>query len=94
MGLFPHNCYDHNIVNQPEMEYRVAKYPFRVMHRYIVKETGEDKYWDSTHCPVCFWNTEVDLWSSLIDKGTKFCSRCGQKINWEDDTEQEVTDDG
>ena len=83
-GLFPHNP-DITILSQPEIEYRNAKYPFRVKHTYIAKETGEHKHWVSTHCPVCFWNHDIDFWSSLIDKGTKFCRRCGQKIYWDDD---------
>ena len=88
--LFPHNEYDANIVNQSEIEYRTAKYPFRVRHHYIDNTTKEEKTWDSTHCPVCFWNYEVyGLWDCMVDKGTKFCRRCGQKIKWEDD---EVTE--
>ena len=82
MSLFPYNS-DPSIVRQSEIEYRVAKHPFRVRHRYIAKETGKDLHWDSTHCPVCFW--KVDLWDSLIDKGTNFCRRCGQKILWEEE---------
>lgn len=88
--LFPHNEYDSNIVNQPELEYRIAKYPFRVRHEYIVKETKEDGHWDSTHCPVCFWDKNVDFWDSMIDKGTKFCRICGQKIKWENEDENDI----
>ena len=83
--LFPHNQYDTDIVNQPEIEYRVAKYTFRVRNAYKSKETGELKHWDSTHCPVCFWNKEYGFWDSMVDAGTKFCRRCGQKIKWEDE---------
>lgn len=88
-NLFPHNCYNAEIVNQPEIEYRVAKYPFMVRNAYKKKETGELVYWDSTHCPVCFWNTKYGFWDTMVDKGTKFCRRCGQKIKWE---EMEVQD--
>jgi len=82
-SLFPNNCYDPNIVNQPEIEYRTAKYPFHVRHRYIDAQTGEHRYWDSSHCPVCFWNKEVRLWDSLIGEDDKFCRRCGQKVIWD-----------
>ena len=82
--LFPNNQYDADIINQPEIEYRTAKYPFRMRHHYIDSTTKEEKTWDSTHCPVCFWNYKVyGVWDSMIDKGTKFCRRCGQKIKWE-----------
>ena len=87
--IFPHNTFDPNIVNQPESEYRVAKYPFHIRHEYIDTETGESRYWDSSHCPVCFWNEKYGILNSMIDKGTLFCRRCGQKIKWE-----EVTQDG
>ena len=81
--LFPHNCYDTNIVNQSEIEYRTAKYPFHMRHRYIDAATGEHKSWDSAHCPVCFWKNDVDLWDSIVDRGTLFCRRCGQKLKWD-----------
>lgn len=85
-NLFPHNEYDADIINQAEIEYRIAKYPFRVRHKNIDAETKEVITWDSTHCPVCFWNHEkYGLWDSLIDKRAKFCRRCGQKIKWEDE---------
>ena len=86
MRLFPNNS-DPNIVNQSEMEYRIAKYPFHVRHRYIDSKTGESKYWDSSHCPVCFWKTGLGIWESLIDKSTEsdivYCRRCGQAVKWE-----------
>lgn len=83
--LFPNNQYDPEIVNQPEIEYRTAKYPFRIRHHYRDAKTGERLSWDSTHCPVCFWNLEYGCWDCLIDKGMRFCIRCGQKIKWEDE---------
>lgn len=83
--LFPRNCYDPNIVNQPEIEYRTAKYPFHVRHRYIDASSGKAKFWDSSHCPVCFWNERIGLWDSVIGKDSMFCKRCGQKIRWDDD---------
>ena len=83
MRLFPNNS-DPSIVNQSEMEYRIAKYPFHVRHRYIDSKTGESKYWDSSHCPVCFWKTEYGIWDSLIDKNKDsdivYCRRCGQAV--------------
>ena len=85
--LFPHNMYDPDIINQPEVEYRVAKYPFRVLHKYIIKGTDKEGAWVSTHCPVCFWNENYGLWDCLIDRKVQFCHRCGQKINWDDDPE-------
>lgn len=85
MSLFPNNS-DPSIVNQSEMDYRIAKYPFHVRHKYIDAKTGESKYWDSSHCPVCFWKTEFGLWDSLIDKykdsDIVYCRRCGQAVKW------------
>lgn len=75
-----------DIVNQPEIEYRTAKYPEYVRMEYRNAETGEIIVWDSPHCPVCFYTRRC--WDSLISKGTKFCPECGQKIKWkEDETE-------
>jgi hypothetical protein len=87
--LFPHNCYDPKIVNQPEIEYRVAKYPFRVRNAYKESGSGELVYWNSTHCPVCFWNMDIDFWDSMIGNGTRFCRRCGQKIKWDEEEFEE-----
>lgn len=85
--LFPNNIFDPNIVNQPEQEYRKPKYPFYVRHRYISATTKEEKYWDSPHCPVCFWNKKYGIWESLIDKlegsDIVYCRRCGQAVKWE-----------
>ena len=83
--LFPHNSYDANIINQPEIEYRKAKHPFRMRNRYKDANTKEELIWDSTHCPVCFWNKQYSCWESLIDRDTNYCPRCGQKINWSEE---------
>ena len=92
--LFPNNQYDADIINQPEIEYRTAKYPFRMRHHYIDSITKEEKTWDSTHCPICFWNYKVyDVWDSMIGEGTKFCRRCGQKIKWEEEGEADERSD-
>ena len=86
--LFPNNICDPDIVNQPEQEYRKAKYVYHVRHRYIDATTKEEKYWDSSHCPVCFWNKKYGLWVSLIGKNEEsdivYCRRCGQKVKWDD----------
>lgn len=86
--LFPHNEYNPDIVNQPEIEYRTAKHPFRMLHHCI--SNGEDETWVSTHCPVCFWNQQIGVWGSMVDKGTKFCRRCGQKIIWEETEDEQI----
>ena len=70
-----------------EMEYRKAKAPFFMTHRYIDEETKKEDKWVSAHCPVCFWNKDIDLWDSVIDRRNAFCSRCGQKIKWDEDNE-------
>lgn len=75
-----HNEYDRNIVNQPEIEYRKAKFPFVVKN-----QTEGGRIWYSTHCPVCFWDDKYTFWTSIVDRDTKFCRRCGQKIKWEDE---------
>lgn len=71
----------------PELEYRKAKTPFFMTHRYIDEGTKKEGTWVSTHCPTCFWNKKVGLWDSMIDRGTAFCRRCGQKIEWEAERE-------
>jgi endogenous inhibitor of DNA gyrase (YacG/DUF329 family) len=81
--LFPHNSYDSSIINQPEIEYRTAKYPFCMRHKYIDSKTGEGFYMDTQHCPVCFWNQEIGMWESALSKEQPFCSKCGQKIRWD-----------
>lgn len=38
-----------------------------------------------TFCPYCYDHISkngLGLWDCLIDKGTQYCSRCGQKIDW------------
>lgn len=75
-----YNQYDSNIVNQPEIEYRTAKYPFTVINQF---DSG--KKWCSTHCPVCFWNEKYGIWDCLVDKGVPFCRRCGQKLKWDEE---------
>ena len=87
--LFPHNQSDPNILNQPEEEYRKAKYAFKVRHRYIEAKTGEHKYMDSSHCPVCFWNPKYDFWTSVIgkrkDSDVAYCRLCGQKVIFDEE---------
>jgi hypothetical protein len=55
---------------------------------YIDATTKEEKYWDSSHCPVCFWDKKYGLWESLIGKiegsDIVYCRRCGQKVKWDD----------
>lgn len=81
-GQYEKGYADAKAETDPEMEYRKAKTPFFMTHRYIDAETKKEGTWVSTHCPVCFWNEKVGLWDSMIDRGTPFCSRCGQKIEW------------
>lgn len=83
MSEFPNNCYDPNIVNQPEIEYRNAKYPFRQYREFICN--GEIVKAVFRYCPVCFWNKDMDMYDALINKGAKFCEKCGQKIKWEEE---------
>lgn len=39
-------------------------------------------------CPKCFENG-LHLWDAEIEKGQAFCKRCGQAIDWSEDSKQE-----
>lgn len=76
-AMMKRNCFDSEIVNQPEIEYRKAKPPFVMKHR-----TEDDETFYTTHCPVCFWGGKYGVWDCMVDAYTLFCRRCGQKIDW------------
>ena len=33
-------------------------------------------------CPRC-WDNGLMLWDAEIEKGTKYCKRCGQEVKWD-----------
>ena len=58
--------------------------PQKPHHTKIQYEGGHT--WITNECPYCFeylWE-EYGIWDRLIDKGTPYCRRCGQAIDWED----------
>lgn len=60
------------------LESRIPKKPKITHHTYIVD--GKEEKYELTHCQNCFHN--FGYFYSLIDRGTKWCKRCGQAIDW------------
>lgn len=77
------------------LEKRTPKKPTVTTHKYRQANIEELKEYKLTHCPYCFWDDEeLGYFDSLVDKGTKYCRRCGQALDWsanrtEEDGEQE-----
>lgn len=67
-----------------ELEMRTPKKPIISTHKYIQKETGQEGEYKLTHCPHCWEDKEIKYFDSLVDKGTKYCRRCGQALDWSD----------
>ena len=65
-----------------ELEARTPKKPIISTHKYIDGETGKEGEYKLNHCPCCWRNKELGYFESLLDKGKKYCHRCGQAIDW------------
>lgn len=52
-------------------------------HKYLCN--GKEETVDLMHCPICF--EHMGYFDSLLNKGTAYCHRCGQAIDWSDDDE-------
>lgn len=63
---------------------QIPKKPSVSTHKYIHNNTDKEGTYHLTHCPSCFHNLDIGYFESLIDKGTAFCHRCGQAIDWEE----------
>ena len=67
------------------LEKRMPKKPQITTHKYRQENTEELAERKMTHCPDCFWEDEkLGYFDSLVDKGTKYCRRCGQALDWSD----------
>ena len=67
------------------LEKRTPKKPTVTTHKYRQENTEELGEYKLTHCPYCFWeDKELGYFDSLVDKGTKYCRRCGQALDWTD----------
>lgn len=64
------------------IEKRIPKKPVITTHHYRQEGTEELGVYRLSHCPYCWENKSTGYFESLIDKGTAFCSRCGQKLDW------------
>ncbi len=64
------------------IEKQIPKKPITSTHKYIMGNTREEGEYKLTHCPHCWENKEIGYFDSLVDKGTKYCRRCGQAIDW------------
>ena len=65
------------------LEKQIPKKPSKTRHLYIIEDSGETIEKFFAHCPYCFEVKGLGYWDSLIDKGTAYCRRCGQAIDWE-----------
>ena len=67
------------------LEKRTHKKPTVTTHKYRQENTEELGEYKLTHCPYCFWeDKKLGYFESLVDKGTKYCRRCGQALDWSD----------
>lgn len=74
------------VVLTEALQKRIPRKPQTTIHKYRQENTEELGEYKLTHCPFCFWeDKELGYFDSLVDKGTKFCRRCGQALNWEVD---------
>lgn len=67
-------------------EKQIPKKPQVTKHKFRVSEDSyETIERHMTHCPYCFWEDDaLKYFESLVDKGTKYCRRCGQALDWSD----------
>ena len=69
------------VLAKEALEKQIPKKPHIFNYAYKEAETGEIKDKPLTMCPYC-WDNSMKLWDCLIDKGTAYCRRCGQAIDW------------
>lgn len=62
---------------------QICKKPVYTTHLY--RYAGEEGSYKLHHCPVCFDNPKYSYFESLLDKGVKYCRRCGQAIDWNEE---------
>ena len=74
------------VVLSKALEKQIPKKPQVTKHKFRVSEDSyETIERHMTHCPYCFWEDDaLKYFESLVDKGTKYCRRCGQALDWSD----------
>lgn len=79
-----------NITNRDEyfemikqaLEKQIPTKPTITVHRYLYN--GKEISANFTHCPCCFGDIRFGYFDTLVDKGTLYCRRCGQRLDWSD----------
>ena len=66
------------------LEKQIPTRPTVSYHKYLDADTNKEGSYHLTHCPCCFFDHHLGYFESLIDKGTAFCRRCGQAIDWKE----------
>ena len=64
------------------LEKQIPKKPRITVQKYMYHE--EEISANFTHCPCCFDDIQLGYFDTLIDKGTPYCQRCGQALDWSD----------
>lgn len=65
------------------LEKQTPMKPIITHHKYIVASSKKEGEYTLTHCPYCFYeDKELGCFESLVDKHTKYCRRCGQRLDW------------
>ncbi len=75
-------------ITQKALEKQIPKKPTITVHKCRVENSDELLTYNFTHCPCCFDNAELKYFDSLIDSGAKYCRRCGQAIDWSEDSHE------
>ena len=70
-----------SIINNA-LEKQIPKKPRITVQKYMYHE--EEISANFTHCPCCFDDIQLGYFDTLIDKGTPYCQRCGQALDWSD----------
>lgn len=64
------------------LEKQIPQKPVESIHKYIDGNTQATKEFKLKHCPNCWEIRSLGYFESLVDKGVKYCHRCGQAIDW------------
>lgn len=66
---------------------QIPKRPVITIHKAIDGNTNKEITYHLTHCPYCWEDKTMGYFASLMDKGVKYCRRCGQALDWSEDDE-------
>ena len=67
------------------LEKQIPKKPRITVQKYMYHE--EEISANFTHCPCCFDDIQLGYFDTLVDKGTPYCQRCGQALDWSEENE-------